>query len=406
MPLTDIKIKQAKPKGKPYKLADERGLYIEVAPSGGKWWRFKYRYEGKEKRISLGTYPDILLAVARVRRDEARKLVAQGVDPSENRKAVKLAKVDAANNCFEVVAREWHKKQLATWSPSHADKVIRRLERDVFPWIGAKPFSDIKAPELLKVLRRIENRAVETAHRALQNCGQVFRYAVATGRAEHNVAADLLGSLQPWKPIHYPSITNPENIAPLLRDLWGYQGTFVVQFALRLAPLVFLRPSELRLAQWHEFSIKELLWTIPPERTKNKRELIIPLSNQALAIVEELRPLTGSGKYVFEGRTTNKPISDNTLNAALRRLGYSTKEEFTGHGFRAMARTVLDEVLGYPVDWIEHQLGHAVRDPNGRAYNRTAHLPGRKQMMQSWADYLDHLRTEGNEGSAAGYKHI
>lgn len=404
MPLTDIKIKQSKPKEKSYKLSDEKGLYLEVAPAGGKWWRLKYRFEGREKRLSLGVYPDISLADARGRRDDARKLLANGLDPSANRKAVKLARTEARSNSFEVVAREWYEKQKPIWAEGHASKIIRRFERDIFPWLGSTPISDIKPLELLKVLRRIETRVVETAHRAMQNSGQVFRYAVATGRAERDITADLRGSLTPWKPEHFPSITEPTKIGPLLRDMYAYRGTFVVQCALRLAPLVFLRPGELRQAQWDEFNLKTSLWTVPKERMKMKIAHIVPLSSQATEILKELRPLTGTGLYVFQGRTPGKPLSNNTINVALRRMGYSTKEVITGHGFRAMARTILDEVLEFPVDWVEHQLAHAVRDPNGRAYNRTAHLAGRIQMMQTWANYLDYLRTDGEEGSATGYK--
>jgi len=393
MPLTDIKIKQAKPRDKAYKLSDEKGLYLEIAPSGGRWWRLKFRFDGKEKRLSLGVYPDVSLASARERRDEARKLLANGVDPSAHRKARKMAGVEARGNSFEVVAREWYEKQRPTWAKNHADKIIRRLERDVFPWLGTRPISNIRPPELLTVLRRIEGRAVETAHRALQNCGQVFRYAVATGRAERDITADLKGALTAWKPQHFPSITEPKLIAPLLRDMYGYKGSFVVQCALRLAPHVFLRPGELRLAEWAEFDLEARRWNVPAERMKTRMPHIVPLSNQCLEILMELQPLTGAGQYVFQGVRPGKPLSNNTLNAALRRMGYSTKDEITGHGFRAMARTVLDEVLDFRVDWIEHQLAHAVRDANGRAYNRTAHLDGRKGMMQAWSDYLDQLRT-------------
>lgn len=394
MPLTDVKIKQAKPRDKSYKLSDERGLYLEIAPSGGKWWRFKYRFHNKEKRISLGVYPDVSLAAARERRDEARRLLANGIDPSQHRQATKQAKAGLLENGFETVTREWHAKQLKVWSASHADKVIRRFERDVFPWVGSRPIADITAPELLKVLRRIEGRALETAHRAMQTCGQVFRYAIATGRAEYDITAGMRGALPPWKPEHFPSITDPTKIGPLLRDIYSYRGALPVQSALRLAPLVFVRPGELRLAEWSEFDMEEALWVVPAARTKMRRDHIVPLARQALEILLDLRPLTGEGKYVFAGRAPDKPLSENTLNTALRRMGYSTKGEITAHGFRAMARTVLDEVLRFPPDVIEHQLAHAVRDPLGRAYNRTSHLAERKRMMQEWANYLDGLRLE------------
>lgn len=392
MPLTDVKIKQAKPREKSYRLSDERGLYLEISPSGGKWWRLKYRFDKKEKRLSLGVYPDVSLAVARERRDEARKLLANGADPSQHRKAAKQTKAGLLQNSFEAVTREWHTKQTKIWSPSHAEKVIRRFERDVFPWIGSRPIADITTPELLKVLHRIEGRAVETAHRAMQTCGQVFRYAIATARAEYDITASMRGALRPWKPEHFPSITDPSKIGPLLRDIYAYRGALPVQCALRLAPLVFVRPAELRLAEWGEFDMNKALWVIPTVRMKMKRDHMVPLASQAVEILRELHPLTGEGKYVFAGRTPDKPLSENTLNAALRRMGYSTKGEITGHGFRAMARTVLDEVLGFPPDIIEHQLAHAVRGPLGRAYNRTTHLQERERMMQQWANYLDTLR--------------
>jgi len=392
MSLTDIKIKQAKPREKSYKISDERSLYLEVAPSGGKWWRLKYRFDGKEKRLSLGVYPDVGLALARERRDEARKLVANGVDPSIQRKAKKLARSEANANSFEVVTREWFEKQKTVWSESHADKIIRRLERDVFPWLGKRPIADIKPMELLTVLRRIESRVVETAHRAKQNCGQVFRYAVATGRAERDITADLRGALTPWREEHFASITDPEKIGPLLRDIYAYKGTFEVQCCLRIAPHVFVRPAELRLAEWREFDLDAARWDIPAVRMKMDQPHIVPLSAQVVEILRELHPLTGDDVFVFKGRQPGKALSNNTTNKALRTMGYSTQDDITGHGFRAMARTVLDEVLGFRIDWIEHQLAHMVRDTNGRAYNRTAHLEGRRQMMQAWSDYLDKLR--------------
>ncbi len=397
MLLTDTKVKQAKPREKLYKISDERGLYLEVTPTGSKWWRFKYRIDGKEKRLSLGVYPDVGLQKAREKRDDARKLVADGVDPSVHRKAQKQAKADASANSFEVVTREWLEKQKKVWEDSHAEKVIRRFERDVFPWLGTRPIGEIKPFELLKVLQRIEARVVETAHRAKQNCGQVFRYAVATGRAERDVTVDLKGALTPWKEEHFASITNPEEIGPLLRDMYAYRGTFEVQCCLRIAPHVFLRPVELRLAEWREFDLDDATWEVPSERMKMKRPHIVPLSTQVVDILRELHPLTGDGVFVFRGRNPRSTISDNTVNKALRSMGYSTKDDITGHGFRAMARTVLDERLRFRVDWIEHQLAHMVRDANGRAYNRTAHLDGRREMMQAWSDYLDKLRVSAEE---------
>ena len=389
MPLTNTAIQNAKPAEKTRRLHDERGLYLEVSPSGGKWWRLKYRFNRKEKRLSLGVYPDVSLKDARERRDDARKLVANGVDPSENRKAQKEAK--GGGNCFEVVAREWYAKYSTNWSSDHGDRIIRRLERDIFPWMGEKPIGGIAAPELLSVVQRIEKRgALETAHRALGNCGQVFRYAVATGRAERDPSTDLRGALPPVKVEHFAAVTEPKQVAELLRALEGYEGSIVVGCALRLAPLVFVRPGELRKAEWADINFNESEWRYIV--TKTGTQHIVPLSRQAVEILEELKPLTGYGRYVFPGaRSNGRPMSDNAILAAMRRMGIS-KEEMSGHGFRAMARTILDEVLGFRPDFIEHQLAHAVRDPNGRAYNRTAHLPERRKMMQDWANYLDKLK--------------
>jgi integrase len=390
MPLTNTKIRNAKPGDKTIKLYDERGLYMELSPNGGKWWRLKYRYNGKEKRLSLGVYPDISLKDARDRRDDARKLLANGTDPSANRKAQKEAK--GGGNCFEAVAREWYAKHSANWTADHGNRIIRRLERDVFPWIGAKPIANITAPELLSVIQRIEKRgALETAHRALGNCGQVFRYAIATGRAERDPSGDLRGALPPAKGEHFAAITEPKQVAEILRAIDGYEGSLTVRCALRLAPLVFVRPGELRKAKWADIDLNKAEWRYMV--TKTDTQHIVPLSRQAVEILKELQPLTGNGRYVFPGaRSKERPMSDNAILAAMRRMGIG-KEEMSGHGFRAMARTILDEVLGVRPDFIEHQLAHAVRDPNGRSYNRTAHLSERKKMMQQWADYLDKLKT-------------
>lgn len=276
---------------------------------------------------------------------------------------------------------------------NHADKIIRRLERDIFPWLGAKPIASITPPELLNTLRRIEARgALDTAYRAQQNCSQIFRYAVATGRTSRDPVPDLRGALPPVKATHHAAITDPSAISGLLRAVDDYQGTFVVKCALQLAPLVFVRPGELRMAEWREIDLDKAEWNIPAERMKMRQPLLVPLSKQAVAILRELQPLTGKGCYVFPSlRGHKKPMSNNAVLAALRRMGYS-KDEMTGHGFRAMARTILDEVLGVRPNYIEHQLAHAVRDPNGRAYNRTAHLGERRKMMQQWADYLGELK--------------
>jgi len=393
MPLTDTAVRNAKPIGKAKRMFDGGGLYLEVAPGGGKWWRLKYRFGGKEKRLSFGVYPDVSLKDARDRRDEARKLLANEIDPSENRKAKKAAKVNRAENSFEVVAREWFSKYSPNWSTNHADRILRRLDRDIFPWIGGKPVADIIAPQLLEVIRRIEQRgALETAHRALGNCGQVFRYAVATGRAERDPSGDLRGALPPVKGTHFASVTEPKKVAKVLRTLDGYDGTLTVRCALHLAPLVFVRPGELRHAQWVDIDLQAAEWRYTV--TKTDTQHIVPLSSQAVEILRELQPFTGHGCFVFPSARNprgDRPMSDNAILAAMRRMGIA-KDEMSGHGFRAMARTILDEVLGFRPDYIEHQLAHAVRDPNGRAYNRTAHLPERRKMMQEWADYLDKLK--------------
>lgn len=386
--LSDTAIRNAKPTAKPRKLADGRGLYLLITPAGGRLWRFKYRFEGKEKLLALGTYPEVPLKLARERREEAREQIARDIDPSAARQAAKLAG-DAES--FEAVTREWFARHAPNWAESHAAKIMRRFERDLFPWIGARLVGSVTAPELLAVVRRIEARgSLETAHRALQTAGQVFRYAVATGRAERDPTGDLRGALPPAREGHFAAVTDPAKVGELLRVLEGYRGTFTVCCALRLAPLVFVRPGELRTALWADIDLAAALWRY--EVTKTGTAHIVPLSTQALGILGELQPLTGRSRYVFPGaRTNERPMSENAVLAALRRLGIA-KEEMSGHGFRAMARTILDEVLGFRPDWIEQQLAHAVRDPLGRAYNRTAHLDGRRLMMQGWADYLDGLK--------------
>ena len=395
MPLTDTAIRRAKARSKPYKMFDSGGLFLLVASSGGKWWRFKYRFAGKEKLLSLGTYPDISLKDARDRRDLERKKLASQIDPAINRKAVKAAWNDGQANTFEVVAREWIKQKTTIWTASNTTKTTRRLEIDTFPWLGSRPIADITPPELLAVLRKTEARgALGTAHRVLQTCGQVFRYAIATGRATRDPAADLRGALQPIKGGHFAAITEPKAIGALLRALYDYQGSTVTRTALRLAPLFFVRPGELRQAEWKEVDLEKAEWSIPAERMKMREPHLVPLSRQALEILKELHLSTGRGRYLFPSPITNqRAMSDNAILCAMRRMGIS-KDEMSGHGFRAMARTVLDEVLHVRPDYIEHQLAHAVRDPNGRAYNRTAHLPERRKMMQDWADYLDGLREQ------------
>ena len=392
MPLTDLKIAKAKPQKKPKTMFDGDGLYLLITPTGGKLWRFKYRFGGKGKLLALGGYPAVSLAEARSRKVIARKQLADGIDPAAVKKAQKQAGTEDTTT-FEVVAREWHTKFTPSWAASTAKTTIDRLERDLFPWIGKHPISEIKAPELLGALRRVESRgALESARRVKITAGQIFRYAVATGRAERDPSGDLKGALAPPIEKHHAAITNPKEVGPLLRALDGYQGSFVVKCALRLAPLLFVRPGELRHAEWTEFNLDESVWNIPAHKMKMKEPHLVPLSSQSVSILTELKELTGASRYVFpSGRSFVRPMSENAILAALRRMGYE-KETMSGHGFRAMARTILDEVLQVRTDFIEHQLAHAVRDPNGRAYNRTAYLAERRKMMQTWADYLDGLK--------------
>jgi integrase len=398
--LTDIKIRKEAPRNKAFRMYDSRGLYLEVSPAGGKWWRWKYRFGGKEKRLSLGTYPDVSLKEARDRRETARKMLSGGIDPAENRKAIKLSRAEGEGNSFEVVAREWFAKFSTGWATSHSDRMMRRLERDVFPWIGARPIAEVTAPELLAVARRIEGRTVETAHRALRSCGQVFRYGVATGRCQRDPSADLKGALPPAEKRHFSATIEPVRLGQILRAMDTYPGGMVVQSALRLMPLIFVRPGELRHAEWKDIDLKAAEWRYKVSKTDRYQvgeadfDHIVPLSRQAVEILRELQPLTGQGRYVFPGARSNKrPMSDAAVLVALRAMEISAAE-MHAHGFRAVARTILDEVLGFRPDYIEHQLAHAVKDPNGRAYNRTSFLPERRTMMQRWADHLDTLKSD------------
>ena len=394
MPLSDTAIRNAKPQAKPAKLYDSGGLFLLVTPNGGKWWRLKYRFGGKEKLLSLGTYPDISLKDARDRRDAARKLLANGGDPSTERRKQKLETRLSAANTFGAVADELLGKKAKKLAATTQTKLKGILDNDLRPWLGDRPIKDITAPELLGVVQRIEKRgANEMAHRALRLSAQVFQYAIVTGRMERNPAADLRGALEPVVVKHHAAITDPRKVGELLRAIDGYAGTLPVKCALSLAPLLFVRPGELRQAEWSEINLDQGDWIIPAGRMKMREAHLVPLSTQAINILRELQPLTGHGRYVFPSlRTGARPMSENTVNAALRRLGFSN-DEMTGHGFRAMARTILDEILGFRPDFIEHQLAHAVKDPLGRAYNRTTHLAERRKMMQAWADYLDKLKT-------------
>lgn len=411
--LSDTAIRKAVPGDKPRKLADGGGLYLELQPSGAKYWRLKYRIGGKEKRLSLGVYPTVGLADARQRRDDARATLASGADPSEERQAKKAAVIDAQMRAtlaaagepmpdtFEAVAREWFATRRAEWSTSYGDKVLARLVADVFPFIGTRPVAEVTPPELLALLRRMEGRGViETAHRARESCSQVFRFAVATGRAVSDPARDLAGALKKPRVKHFAAVTDPETFGGLLRAIWSYRGTPVVRAALQVAALVFLRPgSELREARWEEFDLDEGTWHVPAHRMKRQRDgkedgpdHLVPLSRQAVAILRDLHSLTGSGPVVFRGeKGADRPISENTLNAALDTMGFN-RDQHRAHGFRASARTMLEERLGWDSVVVDAQLAHSVKDALGRAYNRTTFTEQRREMLQAWADYCDQLR--------------
>ena len=393
MKLTDINIKKAKPGEKTRKLSDGGGLYIQIEPTGGKLWRYQYRFERKLKLLALGKYPDVSLQEARKRHSEAREQLTQGIDPSAVKKAQKAAGAERAANSFEVIAREWFTR----WKDDKADGTVKRtlsaLEKNILPWIGARPVSDIKTPDVLAVLRRIEDRGYgETARKTRDVISGVFRYAVQTGRTEYNPCDNLRGALKPIQVKNFPSITEPEKVAELLRAIDTYQGGHVVRAALRLAPLVFVRLGELRAAKWADIDLDRAEWKYTTSKTKT--EHLVPLSRQAVEILKDLYPLTGGREYVFPNVRPGRPIADATLNRALQTMGYDTKTEITGHGFRAMARTLLAERLGYQPEVIEHQLAHKVPDVLGTAYNRTKFLAERKAMMDAWADYLDGLKSK------------
>lgn len=390
MALTELQVKNAKATDKPLKLSDGGGLFLLVQPNGAKYWRLAYRFAAKQKTLALGVYPDVSLSDARVLREEARKLLANGADPSAVKKVQKAAVLELAANSFEIVATEWLSKFSKDWKESHIKAIRLRLENDVFPWIGARPVGVIGAPELLTVLRRIESRgALDSAHRVRAICGQVFRYAIATGRAQRDPSADLKGALPPHKGKHLAAITEPVQIGKLMRDIDGYAGTFVVRCAFKLSPLVFLRPIELSRAEWVEIDLEKAEWRIPADKMKMKAMHIIPLSTQAVAILREIQPLTGMGKYVFPSvSSSTKSMAKNTILTALRSMGY-TSRQMTAHGFRHMASTLLNE-QGFNADAIERQLAHKASGVRG-TYNAAEYLPERRRMMQHWADYLDGL---------------
>jgi len=409
MALTDLEVKKANATGKPQKRADGGGMYLLAQPDsvkinekkkeeivrGAKYWRLDYRFAGKRKTLAIGVYPDVALSEARERREDARKVLANGADPGDIKKAQKAAVVALAENSFELIAREWFSKHAPNWKENHSSKIIARLEKDVFPWIGAIPIAEINAPALLAAIRRIESRgALETAHRALACCGQVFRYAVATGRAERDPTGDLRGALPPVKKEkHFAAITDPLKVGELLRDIEGYQGSYVVKSAFKLSPMLFVRPGELRKMEWAELDLDRAEWIIPADKMKMGVTHIVPLAKQAVEVLREIQPLTGRGKYVFPGeRDHDRPMSDNAIRSALRRMGWAN-DEMTPHGFRAMASTILDN-MGYKQEWLERQLAHEEPNKIKAAYKREAwrmYLPERIAMMQAWADYLDGL---------------
>lgn len=390
--LTVTATNNAKPKDKPYKLADEKGLYLFVQASGGKLWRFDYRFDGKRKTLALGAYPDVSLADARNKRDDARKLLANETDPSETKKAAKASKSGALANSFEVVAREWAISYFTNKSDSHKEKTVRRLENYLFPWLGDKPISEITSPQILEVIKRIENlNKLETAHRTMQATSQIFRHAVQTGRALRDPTIDLRGALPAPIVKHMAAFTEPKEIAELLRAIDGFTGSFTVQCALRLSPLVFTRPSELRMAKWADIDLEANEWRYLVTKTKTMH--LVPLSKQAAKLFTDLKAVSGHGEYVFQnGHDPKKPMSPAAINAALKRMGYDTQKDITAHGFRAMARTILHERLNIDPYIIEHQLAHKVPDTLGAAYNRTKFIEQRTAMMQAWADYLDELK--------------
>jgi len=393
MRLRDTNIRRAKPGPKPIKMYDGEGLYMLISPSGSRLWRMKYRYGGKEKLLSLGKYPEISLKAARDLRYQARKLLDDGQDPSYVKQQRRFNAFQEAENSFKSVALEFLVKKAKVCTEKYVKNMRQRLERNVFPYIGNRPINDIKPSELFSILDRIDNQGkVDTAHRVKQNCGEIFRYAVATCRAEYDPTASLSRTLTPNRPKHLASIIEPKKVGELLRAIDGYKGQFITQCALKLAPLLFVRPGELRHAEWSEIDFEEAEWRIPAGKMKMKAQHIVPLSNQSIAILKELKQSTGNRQYVFPSIQSpkNRPMSENTVNGALRRLGYE-RDEMTGHGFRSMASTLLNE-HGWNRDAIERQLAHAERDSVRAAYNYADYLPERRKMMEWWADYLDRLK--------------
>jgi integrase len=390
--LTELAVRNTKPTDKQQKLFDGGGLFLLITPAGGRRWVLKYRMHGREKSLALGTYPEVPLADARKRREVARQKIADGVDPGEAKKAEKRAAKLASANSFEAVARAWMAERKSYVEATQHAKTLSRFENDVLPWLGRRPILEIDAPDVLDVLKRVDGRGARyTSHRLRSEISRVFRYGIKEGYCKHDPARDLLGAIPPAKTTHFASITDPAKVSEMLRAFEGFSGTFPVLCALKLAPMLFVRPGELRWAEWSEIDLDKAEWRFHIAKTTTNH--LVPLSTQAVAILRDLYELTGSGQYVFPGlRDRKKPMSDAAINAALRRLGYDTRTEITGHGFRAMARTILHEELEQKPEVIEHQLAHVVPDNLGGAYNRTKFIKDRRVMMQTWADYLDRLK--------------
>lgn len=403
--LTDAKIKAAKPKEKAYKISDSGGLFLHVMPNGSKYWRQKYRFLSKEKLLSIGTYPETSLAKAREQRDAAKAQLADGIDPSLHKQLKKQQRADEYENNFQAVALEWLAKQTNVWAPVTAKRQTALLEQDILPYLGKRPISELETFELVSCLNRIVDRgAIETAHKARQVINQICRYAKQIGKAKYNPASDLAGVLPAKKVDHMAAITEPKEFGKLLVAIDRYSGTHIIRTALALAPLLFQRPGELCSMEWAELDLDQALWVIPrekkKERNKTEGDHIVPLSHQAIALLQDIQPLTGNSKFVFPNQRNHQTcIRTESINKALRNLGYDTRTQQCAHGFRACARTMMDEQLQLRIEWIEHQLAHKVKDALGNAYNRTKHLPERVEMMQRWANYLDDLKRQTLAGN-------
>ncbi|HDR9100771.1 TPA: tyrosine-type recombinase/integrase [Burkholderia vietnamiensis] len=386
MPLTDVAVRAAKPREKSYKLADGQGMYLEIMPNGSKYWRLKYRIDGKEKRMALGVYPAVTLLAARKARDEIKDQLRAGLDPSHEKKRVKAQRSLDRVNSFEPIAREWHEQRKQSWSEGHAVRIMKLLERELFPGLGARPIADVSAPELLAVIRKIESRgAIELAHKTIQATSQIFRYAIATGRAERDPAPDLRGALKTRSVVHMKRVSEAE-LPELMQKISAYDGDLQTRLALQFMALTFVRTSELRFAEWTEIDEKKKEWRIPGEKMKMRTPHIVPLSKQTLEVIAKLRELNGHSQFLFPSRSSSKkPMSENTILYALYRMGYHSR--MTGHGFRGLASTILNE-HNFNRDWIERQLAHSERDGVRAAYNHAEYLPERRKMMQWWGDYL------------------